>query len=173
MNREGTCVAIYDRHVLAEEALSQLRRAGFATDDASIVGRGCVPEKGGLDDDVPEPAWGKTGAFWGGLWEAGSATVFVPDLGFLVIGGPLTHWMLGALESRFVESGLGSLGVALHGMGLSPESAHEYEAEVGKSRCLLVFPSFDNDLRELARALRRTQPRRMKLHGPLKLAVHN
>ena len=38
-------------------------------------------------------AWGKTGAFWGGLWGLlfGSAFFLIPGIGPLLAAGPLEH----------------------------------------------------------------------------------
>ena len=141
--------------------MNDLRRSGIDTADVSIVGRGYNPGDGCIERVPYEPGWGKTGSFWGGLWEVGSATVFVPDLGFLVVGGPLTHWMQGALESGFAHDGLGPLGVALNGMGVPTENARVYEREVAANRCVLLVPSCGPADVE---SVRGTGPRRLFFH---------
>jgi hypothetical protein len=44
-------------------------------------------------------AWGKSGAFWGGLWGmlSGSALFVIPGIGPLLAAGPLVAWIVAAL----------------------------------------------------------------------------
>jgi hypothetical protein len=172
MSNEGTFVAIYPRHILAEEAVVSLRRSGVETGNASIVGRGYDPADAGAGTQARPGSWERTGAFWGGIWEAGAATFFLPELGILVVAGPLARWVLGALESGFLYDGLTPVGVALHAVGVPTESARRYEREIRDNRCLLVFPCTNQDALEVARRIRETRPRALLVHEPEPAAAH-
>ena len=60
--------------------------------------------------------WGKTGAFWGGLWGMlfGSALFVIPGVGPLFAAGPLVAWIVGALEGAAVIGGMSALGAGLY-----------------------------------------------------------
>ena len=65
-------VAIYPTHTAAEAAIKELQQSGFDMKKLSIVGRdyhtGEHVVGGYYNVDDRMKAWGKTGAFWGGLW---------------------------------------------------------------------------------------------------------
>lgn len=172
MNHQETCVAIYPKHILAEEAVAQLRRAGFGTENVSIVGRGHDHAAEVSEDGCGGNGWQRTALFWGGIWEVGSATFYVPDIGLLVVAGPLSRWVHGALESGFVLDGLGPVGVALHAVGVPTESARRYEGEIRENRCLLVLPCPEANVGDVALALRKTGPRELRVHECENLEAH-
>jgi hypothetical protein len=70
-------------------------------------------------------AWGKTGAFWGGLWGMlfGSALFVIPGVGPLFAAGPLVAWIVGALEGAAVGGGMSALGAGLYSVGI-PKGRH-------------------------------------------------
>ena len=69
MNKNRSIVAIYSTHTAAEAAIKELPPSGFDMKKLSIVG---------CDYNVGDrmKVWGKTGAFWGGIWSI--AEVFAP-----------------------------------------------------------------------------------------------
>ena len=102
-------------HRAAEEAIRTLAKSGFNMQKLSIVGRDYSPEEGvvgyyNMGDRML--AWGKTGAFWGGLWGMlfGSALFIIPGVGPLFAAGPLVAWIVGALEGATVVGGMSAVG---------------------------------------------------------------
>ena len=96
-------VAIYPSHTAAEAAIKELQQSGFDMKKLSIVGRDYHTDEhvvGYYNAGDRMKVWGKTGAFWGGLWGLlfGSAFFWVPGLGPLLVAGPLVSWIIGALE---------------------------------------------------------------------------
>lgn len=85
-------------------------------------------------------AWGKAGAFWGGLWGVlfGSAVFLIPGLGPVLIAGPLVAAIVGGLEGAALVGGLSVLGAALVGMGISENSVVKYEGDIAAGRFLLL-----------------------------------
>ena len=118
MTENKASVAIFETHQQAEDAVKELERAGFDMKTLSIIGKGFHTEEnvvGYYSVGDRMKLWGKTGAFWGGLWGMlfGSAFFFIPGVGPLVFAGPIVSWMIGALEGAAVVGGLGALGAAL------------------------------------------------------------
>ena len=89
-------------------------------------------------------AWGKSGAFWGGIWGLlfGSAFFWVPGLGPLFVAGPIIGWIVsaleGALEGAVVVGGLSALGAGLYGIGIRENSILQYETALQTGKFLLI-----------------------------------
>jgi hypothetical protein len=136
-------IAIYQTHQQAEEAVKELQRAGFDMKTLSIIGKGYHTE-----DDVvgyyttgdKMKLWGKTGAFWGGLWGMlfGGAFFLIPGLGPIMLAGPIVTWIVGALEGAVVVGGMGALGAALVNAGVPKDSVLKYETAIKANSFLLL-----------------------------------
>jgi hypothetical protein len=118
MNKNNSIVAIYPSHTVAEAAIKELQQSGFDMKKLSIVGRDYHTDEhvvGYYNTGDRMKVWGKTGAFWGGLWGFlfGSAFFWIPGLGPLLVAGPLDRSTGGCYcgrrfecnWSRFVQSG--------------------------------------------------------------------
>ncbi|HEY7087071.1 MAG TPA: hypothetical protein VH518_03215 [Tepidisphaeraceae bacterium] len=79
----------------AEAAIKELQKAGFNMRKLSIVGKDYHHVIGYYNTGDRMKFWGKLGAFWGGFWGLlfGSAMFFVPDLGHVMVFGPLVSWI--------------------------------------------------------------------------------
>ena len=80
-----SAVAVYGSHTEAEQAIRTLAKSGFDMQKLSIVGRDYSTEEGVVgyhNAGERMKAWGKGGAFWGGLWGMlfGSALFVVPAI---------------------------------------------------------------------------------------------
>ena len=106
-NAEQIAVAIYNTHDEAEQAVKTLERGGFDMKKLSIVGKDYHTEEhvvGYYNTGDRMKAWGRIGAFWGGLWGLlfGAAFFFIPGIGPVVLAGPLV-----ACSSRRAGGGRG------------------------------------------------------------------
>jgi hypothetical protein len=165
MTARCTFVATYETHTRAEESAGALQRAGYEASEISVIGRGEHSAAQGTGDGDPGLRWGKTAEFWGGIWEVGSTSFFLPGVGPLVIGGPLAGTVLGILDRGFVEPGLTTLGAALLGVGVPADAARDYEREIAANRCLLVLRARVEDLPEVRRMIGETGPGQLEVHG--------
>jgi hypothetical protein len=139
----GSAVAIYESHRAAEEAIRTLAKSGFDMRKLSIVGRDYSTEEGvvgyyNMGDRVK--AWGKTGAFWGGLWGMlfGSALFIIPGIGPLFAAGPLVAWIVGALEGATVVGGMSALGAGLYSIGIPKDSVLTYETQIKAGKFVVI-----------------------------------
>lgn len=154
MNKTDIAAAVYDTHVEAESAVKRLQRAGFDMKKISIVGRGYHTEEqvlGYFNSGERVKFFGKLGAFWGGLagMLLGSALLFVPVLGHIVVLGPLAATLLGGLEGAVLGGGAGALGGALSALGVPEDSVLRLETAVKADKFLLVV---HGDAQEIKRA---------------------
>lgn len=147
-------VAVYDNHTQAESAVKALQRAGFDMRKLSIVGRDYRTEEhvvGFLNAGDRAKFLGKLGAFWGGLVGMlfGSALLFVPVVGHVIILGPLAATVFGGLQGAILVGGTGALVGALSAIGIPKDSVLRYETALRSDKFLLVV---HGDSQDIARA---------------------
>src|SRR5215813_1259248 len=140
---KNAAIAVYDSHSEAEEAIKELERGGFDMKKLSIVGKDYHTEEhavGFYNTGDRVKAWGKTGAFWGGLWGLllGWAFFFIPGIGPLMIAGPLVAWLVSALEGAVVVGGLSAIGAALYSLGIPKDSVINYETAIKAGKFLVI-----------------------------------
>jgi Heat induced stress protein YflT domain len=143
MKTSNACVATFKSHTGAETAVKELQKSGFNMKKLSIVGKDYHSEDsvtGYYNAGDRMKAWGKLGAFWGGVWGLlfGWAFFMVPGIGPLAVAGPLVSWIVGALEGAVVVGGLSALGAGLYSIGIPRDSILEYETALKADRFLLV-----------------------------------
>ncbi len=143
MNKNNSIVAIYPTHTAAEAAVKELQQGGFDMKKLSIVGRDYNTDEhvvGYYNTGDRMKVWGKTGAFWGGIWGLifGSAFFWVPGVGPLLVGGQLVVWIVEALEGAVVIGGLSALGAGLYGLGIPKDSILRYEIAIKNDKFVLL-----------------------------------
>lgn len=143
MTETNAVIAVYDTHSEADNAVKQLQRSGFDMKKLSVVGKDVHTDErvvGYYNAGDRMKYWGKTGAFWGGLWGLlfGAAFFWVPGIGPLLVAGPLAAWIVGALEGAVVVGGLSALGAGLYSIGIPKDSVLKYETAIKTDKFLLV-----------------------------------
>ena len=123
MTKTDIAVAVYDLHTQAETAVKALQRAGFDMKKISIIGRDYHTEEhvvGFLNAGDRAKVFGKLGAFWGGLMGIlfGSAMMFVPVVGHVIVLGPLAAALFGGLQGAVLVGGASALVGALMAVGI-------------------------------------------------------
>ena len=135
-------IAVYRTHEEAEGAVKELQRSGFDMTKLSIAGRDYHTDEhvvGYYNMGDRMKAWGKMGAFWGGLWGFMFGAFFlVPGLGPILVAGPLVAWIVGALEGAVAVGGLSALGAALFSSGIPKDSVLKYEREIQAGKFVLL-----------------------------------
>ncbi len=143
MNKTDLAVAVYDSHEQAEEAVRELAKAGFNMKGISILGKDYQTEEsvvGYFNAGDRAKFFGKLGAFWGGLAGLlfGSAMLFVPVVGHIVILGPLAATLVGGLEGAALGGGAGALVGALSALGIPRDSVLRYETAIKANKFLVI-----------------------------------
>jgi uncharacterized membrane protein len=142
-NSPDIAVALYSEHSQAENAVKTLQRAGFDMKKISIIGKDYETKEhviGFLNAGDRARIFGKYGAFWGGLMGVlfGSALLFVPILGHVVILGPLAAMLFSGLQGAVVAGGLSALAGALLSIGIPKDSVLRYETAIKANNFVLV-----------------------------------
>jgi len=143
MTEDNSAVAVYETHTQAAAALKELQRCGFDMKRLSIVGRDYHTEEqviGYYNAGDRMKRWGKSGAFWGGMWGLlfGSAFFVIPGIGPVLVAGPLVAWMIAALGGAAVPGGLSAIGAGLFSIGIPKDSIIEYETAIKSDQFVVV-----------------------------------
>ncbi len=166
----SSVVALYDTHVEADDAVRELQRSGFDMQKLSVVGKDYQTEQdvvGYYTTGDRMKKWGKTGAFWGGLWGMlfGSAFFFIPGIGPLLAAGPLVAWMVGALETAAVVGGVSALGAGLFSMGIPKDSVIQYETQIKAGKFVLIAHGSPNEVSKATGILSATKHQGIQEHA--------
>ena len=142
----SSVVAVYPDRPAAERAVEQLHRAGFDLDDLSIVGR--------VVQETEEPyglvsrgdyvnAGSEIGAVFGGLFGLciGAGFLVLPEIGLVVVAGPIAAALLAGIEGAVAGLGLGSVAGALVGWDIPKDRALKYEEQVKGGKFLVLVRS--------------------------------
>ncbi len=147
----GSAVGVYESHRAAEQAIRALAKTGFDMRKLSIVGKDYSTEEGVVgyyNTGDRMKVWGKTGAFWGGLWGMlfGSALFVVPGIGPLFAAGPLVGWIVSALEGATIVGGMSALGAGLYGIGIPRDSVLNYETQIKAGKFVVIVHGTREDV---------------------------
>ncbi len=170
MTPNNSIVAVYPTHTAAEEAVKELQLSGFDMKKLSIVGRDYHPEEhvvGYYNTGDRMKAWGKIGAFWGGLWGLlfGSAFFLMPGLGPILVAGPLAGWIVGGLEGAILVAGLNALGAALYSIGIPKDSILRYHTALKADKFVLIIHGSEAEAAQAKEILARTHPESLEHHA--------
>jgi hypothetical protein len=110
--------------------------------------------------------WGKSGAFWGGLWGIlfGSAFFAVPGIGPVLVAGPLVSWIIGAIEGAVVVGGLSAVGAGLYSIGIPKDSVLQYESAIKSDKSLLLAHGAAAEVERAKEIMRAAQPAEVAVH---------
>jgi uncharacterized membrane protein len=169
MSQNNSVVAVYPSHTAAEAAIKELQKSGFDLKKLSIAGRDYHTDEhvvGYYNVGDRMKVWGKTGAFWGGVWGLffGSAFFWVPGLGPLLVAGPLVSWIVGALEGAVVVGGLSAIGASLYSLGIPKDSILQYETDLKAGKFVLLAHGSVEDAARAKDILTRTDPAKLEHH---------
>ena len=169
MGSVNSVVAIYNSHTEAEEAVKELKKAGFDLKKLSIVGKGYHTEEdvvGYYNTGDRMKHWGKLGAFWGGLWGMlfGAAFFAIPGIGPIIVAGPLVAWIVGALEGAAVVGGLSALGAGLVSIGIPKDSVLKYETAVKSDKYVIVAHGSQAEVDKARDILKTTDAAEVAVH---------
>ena len=152
MNKTDIAVAVYDSHRQAEDAVHKLAKAGFDMKAISILGKDYHTEEhvvGYFNTGDRVKYFGKLGAFWGGMAGIlfGSALMFVPVVGHIVVLGPIAATIAGGLQGAVLGGGLSALAGALMTLGIPRDSVLRYETALKADKFLVMVHGGADDIR--------------------------
>jgi len=140
-NQRKTAVGVFEDRQRAQQAVNELRRAGFREDEIGVAGREGTDIKGahetsgrGTHAAVGAGAGVATGAGLGALWGIGIIAGLLPAIGPAIAGGTLAA----ILSSAAVGAAAAGIAGALIGLGIPEEEANYYESEFQAGRIIVT-----------------------------------
>jgi len=137
----STIVAVFQDRAQAQQAINELKRAGFREDQIGVTARdgklhGAVAGDGTGENYAAEAATAgvATGAGVGALWGLGIISGLLPAIGPAIAGGTLAA----LLSSAAAGAAAAGLAGALIGMGIPKEEAEFYESEFNAGRTIVT-----------------------------------
>ena len=144
-------VYVFNTHVEAEDAIRAMSKAGFDVTKLSLIGKGYHSEEHAIGfysvgDRIK--SWGRTGAFWGGIWGLllAPAVFFIPGIGLLALAGPIVAVLVSGLEGAVLVGGVSALGAALSGSGIDGDKVIEYETALKADKYVLMVHGSEADV---------------------------
>ncbi|MGA3091332.1 MAG: general stress protein [Terriglobales bacterium] len=170
-NSSNSVAAVFGQHSGAEKAVKELKDGGFDVKKLSIIGSDYHSEEnvvGFYNTGDRMMYWGKTGAFWGGLWGLlfGSAFFLIPGLGPIIVAGPVVSWIIAALEGAALVGGVSALGAGLFSLGIPKDSVLKYEASVKAGKFLLIAHGTPNEVQHARDILHNSGAEQIDIHQP-------
>jgi hypothetical protein len=161
---------VYNTHTEAEAAVKELQKAGLDMKKLSVVGKDYHSDEhvvGYYNTGDRMKAWGKIGAFWGGLWGLlfGAAFFFVPGIGPIAVAGPLVSWIVGALEGSVVVGGVSAVGAGLFSIGIPKDSVIKYETQIKADKFLVICHGSTEEVEKARGILGNTEAHEVNMHG--------
>ena len=158
MSKSDIAVAVYESHGQAEDAVHKLAKANFDMKTISILGKEYHTEEhvvGYFNAGDRARFFGKLGAFWGGLAGMlfGSALMFVPVVGHIVVLGPIAATIAGGLQGAVLGGGLSALVGALTALGIPKDSVLRYETALKADKFLVIVHGGGDDIRRAKEVL--------------------
>src|SRR5262245_44577448 len=126
-NRQTTVVGVFNDRVRAQEALREVRAAGFSENQIGLIAREGDRSTADAGDNVlaGATAGAAAGAGVGALWALGIAAGVLPGIGPVVAGGLLGSLLASAAGGAAVASIVG----LLVGLGIPEDEAAYYDSE--------------------------------------------
>jgi hypothetical protein len=168
---ERSVVGIYDTMAQAEEAVHTLDQAGFPVKHVSVVTQNLASDKATHgyitpgDDLTPHGA--ATGAWVGGLCGVliGSAFLWVPGFGPLLVVGRLAALLLAGVEGTLAGIGAGALLSALKNWGIAEEHIFDYEKQVQGGKHLVIAYGTAEEVAKAHAILQGTAAGTLRVHA--------
>ena len=134
----STVVGVFTGRLQAEQAINELRRAGFSDDQIGFILRGnpvgeSTEGETGSDPGAGAAAGAVSGGVIGGVLGA-AAALLIPGFGPAIAGGILAATLGGAA----IGAAAGGIIGALTGLGVPEEEARYYQGEFEAGRTIVT-----------------------------------
>ncbi len=168
MSNKNNCIAIFNSHQEAEQAIMDLQHAGFDMKKLAIVSKNYQKEEqvlGYYNTLNRVKFWAKRGALWGGLWGVLFSPAFmcVP----VAAGGLLFSTVASGVSTAIFTGGLSALGASLYSIGIPKNSIIHYETAIKLDKFLLVVHGTRDEVERASGILSTTTEKEIEI------SVHN
>jgi hypothetical protein len=136
-----------------EAAIAQLAGSGVDMGRISISGKDQRPRKQVIayymsGDHIGY--WGAQNNVLNRIWVnlSGWAFFYLPDIGPVLVAGPLAHWIITALNNAPIFGEMSAVGMGLYTVGIPRESILKCEAALAEGKQLLLVHGSTHEVDE-------------------------
>jgi hypothetical protein len=167
---DQSVVGIYPTMDAAEKAVNALDKANYPIGQVSVVTKDISSEKqvhGYVTACDVSKQGAKTGAWVGGIFGLlmGSALLWLPGVGPVVVVGSLAAALLGGVEGAVAGSALGGILSGLAAWGISKQHILKYEEVVKGGKFLVVAHGSAVEVQRANEILSGTKPSELTVHA--------
>jgi hypothetical protein len=161
MSESNSIVAVYETCADGEAGIRELQQAACNLKMLSILGKAEQSESEGINLTQSDRA----ASLCGDLCESvGEAAFFaIPDVGSLIVAGPLTPTVLAVLEGASADA-LSPLGSILGNAGIPEACIAHYESELTADKFLLIARGTPADVMHAKDILHITRPAEISIY---------
>ena len=94
------------------------------------------------------------GECWGDLVNVAFLTI--PEVGPIIVAGPVAGWIISALEGSIFIGGMSALGAGLVTLGIPRRAVFKYEIAIKAGKFVLITLGTDEDSKRVRRVLEKT-----------------
>lgn len=161
MSESNSIVAVYETRADGEAGIRELQRAACNLKMLSILGKAEPPEREIIDLTQSDRAVSLCGDLCESVGEAAFFTV--PDVGSLIVAGPLTAAVLTVLEGAPAED-LSPLGSILGNAGIPEACIAHYESELTADKFLVIAGGNSAEVMRAKDILHITRPTEISIY---------
>lgn len=161
--------AIFTDSTGAAKAIKELRDCGLDMKKVSVVWKDNHAEDYVVSfDKRAEPTKARDkrdligGEYWGDLVDI--AFLVIPEVGPIVVAGPVAGWIISALDGSIVIGGMSALGAGLVTLGIQRRTVFKYEIAIKSGKMVLITLGTDEDARRTRRVLEKTAAEEIYTH---------
>lgn len=157
MDSANAVLAICDTALEVGALVRELEVSGFDMDRLSIAGKDQRPNQrviGYYQSGDRIRYWGAPNSFFNEIWAmlSGWAFFFLPDIGPVLVAGPLANWIVTALNNAAIFGDMSAVGMGLYTVGVPKESILQCESALAAGKQLLLVHGSAHEV-SLAREL--------------------
>ena len=169
MRETNSIVAVYETPIDTVQGVNDLNNTGFNMAKLSLVAKESLSDEhivGYYNSGGQVKYFGRLGTLWEqvGRMLAGTAFLIVPEIGPILMSGPVVEGFVAGLARMPGARGLGSFGAGLSGLGIPADSTVRYKAELCADRLLLIAHGAPDELLRAKETLHKTRPEEVNIH---------
>jgi hypothetical protein len=144
MGNANAALTVFDTPLEIAAAIKQVQISGCSTGGLSVVWRDQASPSGisgyyrGKDK---MQYWGDFETLWNEIFTILSGWAFftIPDIGRILVVGPLADWIATALANSAIFGSMSAIGMGLYSVGISRYSIRFCEEALKDGKCILLL----------------------------------
>jgi hypothetical protein len=144
MSNANAALTVFDTPLEIVAAIRQIQISGCGMNGLSVAWRdqhSLSSVTGYYRDGNRMKYWGDLDILWNEIFEILSGWAFytIPDIGRVLIAGPLANWIVMALANAAIFGSMSAIGMGLYSVGISRNSIRLCEEALKDGKCILLL----------------------------------